>query len=123
VPVLTAELAPDELVGLERLGELGAALYGDTACDRRLHRDEPIRLDTRGPSLVLSVRLPFAGRDDVELSRVDGELLLAVGPYRRAVMLPDSLCRREVAGARMVGDRLEVEFFPPGGPSARGGGR
>jgi hypothetical protein len=41
-------------------------------------------------------------------------LLLAVGSYRRALVLPDSLRRREVVGARMSGDRLEVEFVAAG---------
>ena len=40
----------------------------------------------------------------------DGELLVRVGPYRRALVLPDSLKRRAVAGARMVNGRLEVTF-------------
>ena len=59
---------------------------------------------------MLSVHLPFTERDDVQLGRTDEELFLTVGPHRRAFVLPDSLLRREVAGARLVGDRLEVEF-------------
>ena len=34
----------------------------------------------------------------------------AVGPYRRGIVLPDSLKRRSVDAAKMVGDRLEVTF-------------
>ena len=45
-----------------------------------------------------------------ELGRTDDELVLTVGPHRRALVLPDSLVRREVAGARFVDDRLVVEF-------------
>jgi len=33
-----------------------------------------------------------------------------VGPYRRALVLPDSLKRRQVEGATMTGDWLEVTF-------------
>jgi hypothetical protein len=33
-----------------------------------------------------------------------------VGAHRRAVVLPESLQRREVAEARMTDGRLEVEF-------------
>jgi hypothetical protein len=36
--------------------------------------------------------------------------VLTVGPHRRAIVLPDSLARRSVAGARFVDDRLVVEF-------------
>ena len=67
-------------------------------------------MERRGTSSVLSVQLPFTERDDVELGRHDGELFVRVGPHRRALVLPDSLKRRQVAGARMVDGRLEVTF-------------
>jgi arsenite-transporting ATPase len=50
----------------------------------------------------------------VELSRRADELLLRVGPYRRAVMLPDSLRRRDVSGARLEAGCLTVTFAGPG---------
>jgi arsenite/tail-anchored protein-transporting ATPase len=78
-------------------------------------------VDATGDALVLSLHLPFTETAEVELARSNGELLVAVGSHRRAVVLPDSLRRREVAGARMAGDRLEVEFTEANGP--RGPGR
>jgi arsenite-transporting ATPase len=110
VPVLTADLAADELVGQERLSRFGAVLYGDRSPADRFSTTEPLRVDAVGEALVLSVHLPFTDKGDVELARSNGELLLAVGAHRRAVVLPESLRRREVAAARMAGDRLEVEF-------------
>ena len=76
----------------------------------RLSHVEPFRVDAVGDALVLSVQLPFTERDDVRLGRTDEELFVTVGPHRRALVLPDSLVRREVGGARFVGDRLDVEF-------------
>ena len=76
----------------------------------RLSYREVSRVDAVGDVLVLSVHLPFTDRHDVQLGRADGELFLTVGPHRRAFVLPDSLVRREVGGARLEGDRLEVEF-------------
>ena len=110
VPVLTADLAADELVGQERLSRFGAVLYSDRSPADRFSTTEPLRVDAVGDALVLSVYLPFTEKADVELARSNGELLLAVGAHRRAVALPESLRRREVAAARMAGDRLEVEF-------------
>jgi arsenite-transporting ATPase len=110
VPVLTAELAARELVGADALTAFGEQLYRDRDPIARLFEGQPFRVDAVGDSLVLSMHLPFTEKGDVELGRADGELLLAVGSYRRALVLPDSLRRREVAGARMSGDRLEVEF-------------
>ncbi|MFN8035859.1 MAG: TRC40/GET3/ArsA family transport-energizing ATPase [Acidimicrobiia bacterium] len=110
VPIVTAELARHELVGLDRLSQFAAALYdGRDPCDH-FARTEPFRVESVGDALVLSMHLPFADKRDVELGCANGELLLALGSYRRALVLPDSLRRREVAGARMTDGRLEVEF-------------
>ncbi|MGI8796661.1 MAG: ArsA family ATPase [Acidimicrobiia bacterium] len=114
VPILTAELADDEVVGIERLSPFGAALYGERSPADVLATGDPMRVDAVGDALVLSLPLPFTEKADVELARSNGELLLGVGAHRRAVVLPESLRRREVASARMAGDRLEVEFTEGG---------
>jgi arsenite-transporting ATPase len=110
VPILAAELAAEELVGTERLGLLAHQLYGALDPAAVLCDLEPLRVVEVDGSLVLSLHLPFTVKSDVELGRHRDELFLAVGPHRRAVMLPDALARREVVGARLDGDRLEVEF-------------
>jgi len=110
VPVLNADLAAEELVGRDRLSRFAAALYHEHSPADRLVSSEPLRVEALGDSLVLSLHLPFTRKADVELSRANGELLLAVGAHRRAVVLPESLRRRAVSGARLDGDRLEVEF-------------
>jgi arsenite-transporting ATPase len=110
VPVLTADLAADELLGADRLDAFASRLYGGGAAAARLADVEPFRVDPGDDALVLSMHLPFTEKHDVELGRRNGELLVAVGPHRRAVVLPDSLRRREVGGARLEGDRLEVDF-------------
>jgi arsenite-transporting ATPase len=106
LPVLKAELAAEELVGLERLRDFADTLYGDVDPRAILHRGEPLRLDGR----VLKIHLPFVDRDDLELARHGDELLVRVGPHRRALVLPDSLRRRQVAGASVNRDWLEVTF-------------
>ncbi|HMG26809.1 MAG TPA: ArsA family ATPase [Acidimicrobiia bacterium] len=110
VPVLTCDLAGHELVGADHLSDFAAELYGLRDAAARLSLVEPFRVDTDGNALVLSMQLPFTDRADVELGRSNGELLVAVGSHRRAVVLPESLRRREVSGARMTDGRLEVEF-------------
>jgi arsenite-transporting ATPase len=119
VPVLTADLAAYELVGLDRLSTFGASLYGARDPSGRFVATEPMRVDVVGDALVLSLHLPFAEKAEVELGRGNGELFLAVGAHRRALVLPESLRRREVASARMAGDRLEVEFREGAGDEHR----
>jgi arsenite-transporting ATPase len=114
LPVLRAELAPEELVGVERLRAFADLLYGELDAAAVLHQGEPLTVERRGENLVLSLELPFADHDDLDLGRVEDELLVRVGPYRRGIVLPDSLKRRTVSAAKMVGDRLEVTFVTEG---------
>jgi arsenite/tail-anchored protein-transporting ATPase len=117
LPVLRAELAPEELVGVERLRAFADLLYDDLDAAAVLHEGEPLKVERRGDDFVLSLELPFADHDDLDLGRVEDELLVRVGPYRRGIMLPDSLKRRTVSAAKMVGDRLEVTFVTEEGRS------
>ncbi len=110
LPILAAELAGSEIVGVAGLAAFGDALYGALDPAARLAEVEPLRVDALGDALVLSVHLPFSDRGDIDLARTDDELFVAVGPHRRAFVLPDSLRAREVGGARFVDGRLHVEF-------------
>ena len=112
LPILRAELAPEELVGADALRAFGDALYGDTDAAAVLHEGDSMAVVIDGDEAVLRLTLPFAEHDDLEVGRRDEELLIRVGPYRRAVMLPDSLVRREVSGAALRDGHLNVTFGP-----------
>jgi len=110
LPVLRAHLADAEVVGVDRLDELGASLYGDRQAHGVLIDRDPLRIERRGDELALSLDLPFATKADLDVSRSPEELFVRVGPYRRAVLLPDSLRRREVAGASLCDGVLDITF-------------
>ena len=114
LPLLKAELAQEEVVGVDRLRRFGAALYDGVDPVATLHEGEPLQVRaTEDGQRVLSLQLPFAEPADLEVGRRDGELLVRVGTWRRALLLPDSLSRRPSAGAKMVGNRLEITFGAP----------
>ncbi len=110
VPVLRAALAGEELLGEVRLRQFAEELYGDTDPSAVLHVGQPLSIEAKRDGWVLGLDLPFADRDDLELARTATELLVRAGNHRRAIVLPDSLRSREVGGATMVGERLEVTF-------------
>jgi len=121
LPVLRAELADRELVGVDQLRAFGQALYGDHDPASLLHQGEPMSVSRHGDRWELLLELPFADRDDLELGRRGAELLIRVGPYRRAVLLPDSLRRRAVSAAELKAGRLKVTFSAA--PDRSNGGR
>jgi len=110
LPVLKVHLAPTELVGIEALRDFGGKVYGDLDPASRLHEGQPLKVQSRNGRTTLSLDLPFAERDDLELGRRGDELLVRVGPYRRAVTLPDSLRSRDVVDATLKQGKLRVIF-------------
>jgi len=118
IPILEAKLFDREMVGLELLAGMGDEVYGDRDATEILHRDEPIRVRKRGTSYVLSMRLPFMDRDDLDVFRKADELYVRVGLYKRNLVLPQTLQRLDVQGAGFVEDRLEVRFARPAGARA-----
>jgi arsenite-transporting ATPase len=120
VPVLRVPLQPTEQVGLSALRSFADSLYDDEDPTARFGTREPMRVRRRGDEMVLDVDLPFTDRDELEIGRTGDELLVRVGPYRRAVVLPDALRRRVVSGARLQGGRLSVRFTDAGGQAGAG---
>jgi arsenite-transporting ATPase len=114
LPVLRADLAPVEPIGIDELRGFAHRLYGDTDPTSHLAAGAPLRVVRTADGDVLEIDLPFATRDEVELARRDGELLVRAGPYRRAILLPDSLRRRSVDDAALREGRLMVTFTTAG---------
>ena len=110
LPLLTSELANEEIIGLSQLSMFAKGCYDDLDVADRLSTAEPFRVEAHGEQLLLSLHLPFVSRAEVELGRTEDELVVTVGPHRRALLLPDSLARRDVGSARFVDDRLVIEF-------------
>ncbi len=110
LPILRAELAADELVGVDALRSFAGHLYADLDPAAVLHPGEPLQVLPKGTGYELTVELPFADKDELELGRRDDELLIRVGSHRRALLLPDSLRRREVRAASLRDGKLRVTF-------------
>jgi arsenite/tail-anchored protein-transporting ATPase len=123
VPILTARLFDREMVGLDLLAEIGEEVYGERDATDILHRDEPLRVRKRGTSYMLSLRLPFTEKAEIEVFRKADELFVRVGSYKRNLVLPQTLQRLEVKEASFVEDRLEIRFARDAETPARMGTR
>ncbi|MGH2695173.1 MAG: ArsA family ATPase [Actinomycetota bacterium] len=109
-PILTAHLRDQELVGPELLASLGDEVYGSLDPSDVLFSDDPMAISRRDETYILTLKLPFAEREELELSAKGDELFVRVGPYRRTIVLPKVLATRRVISAKLVGERIEIVF-------------
>ncbi|HWC31511.1 MAG TPA: ArsA family ATPase [Actinomycetota bacterium] len=118
-PILQARLFEQELVGVDLLERMGEEVYGDEEPTKVLHRDQPIRVRKRGAWYVLSMRLPLADKDELDVFRKGDELFVRVGSYKRSLVLPHALQRLDVRQARFTDEGLEIRFAERSGTGAR----
>jgi len=109
IPVFTSRLYEEEMVGPELLYELCDEIYGEGDPAAIFHSGEPMAVRREDDVMVLELQLPYAdGR--LDLAKKDDDLIVTVGSYRRSIMLPQSLRRREVIDAHFEGPVLKIIF-------------
>ncbi|MEA2001579.1 MAG: TRC40/GET3/ArsA family transport-energizing ATPase [Actinomycetota bacterium] len=110
VDIRHLRLFDEEMVGIDRLRTVGQELYGDQDPTEKLSEGRPFRVEDVGDEVVLALSVPFAEKREVDVVRHTNELIITVGPYRRSIILPDSLSRRHVRRAQLLGGELRITF-------------
>ncbi len=110
VSILPLRLFDQEMVGLDNLRLLAGELYEESDPVRGFAGSSPFELSEDGDEVVLELAVAFADEEELDVLRRGSELYVTVGPYRRSFVLPDSLLRRRIAGARLAGGVLRVTF-------------
>ncbi|MEU8173719.1 ArsA family ATPase [Microbispora hainanensis] len=106
LPVLTVPYLPAEPVGTAALSDLAARMYGDRDPFARPGVEPPLTFTAD----ELSLSLPLADRDDLDLARKGDDIIVTAGSYRRVITLPAALARREISSAALRDGRLRVRF-------------
>jgi arsenite-transporting ATPase len=120
IPVLDAPFFDREVVGVEMLRELGAALYADRDPTEFFYRGRPYSVTRDNGAFILSVELPFTSREQISLSRHADELLIDLGTWRRTLVLPRALIDAAAEGAKFEDDVLKIRFAAA--PRGKAGG-
>ena len=113
LPVFRSAYRGAEPVGLDALAAIAADMYGDTDPFALSTAAEPMTVERLADDrFALVLALPLADKRDLDLARRGDELVVTVGAHRRVLSLPSVLRRCTVAGARLDGGTLRVEFQP-----------
>jgi arsenite/tail-anchored protein-transporting ATPase len=113
IPVRKAPFFDREVVGVELLRELAAALYGSDDPTAFFYRGRPYEVVRDNGGYVVSVDLPFTEKDRINLSRHADELVIDLGTWRRTLVLPRILVDAPTEGARFDDGTLKIRFGTP----------
>jgi arsenite-transporting ATPase len=102
---------PTEMMGPEKLDKLADMIFGDSDPAAIYATESPMRFYTEGDNHILSLKLPFAAKGDIELYRShDTSLIVQVGGHKRNIDLPLVLKDAELMGAEMNDETLKIKF-------------
>ncbi len=110
LPIFNVPLFEEEVVGERMLLQMARAIYGDADPTQRYYEGSSQRVDRVGADYVLTLKVPFVAKQDVGLSRQNGELFVTIGNYKREIILPRVLASREAVGAAIEDGELKVRF-------------
>jgi arsenite-transporting ATPase len=112
LPVLPALLADDEVTGIERLAAHGRQVFADRDPAALLCDVPRVRFERQGASGIVFVPLHHADPADLDVVKVEDELIITTASRRRAIVLPRRMASLVLAGAQLVAGDLVVRFEP-----------
>jgi len=114
LPIRRVPYYPEEVVGLEKLRQMGDDIYGDMDPTAVLYDRAPLEISKVGDKYYrVKIRLPFADVSQLDLYQNGDELVVQIGDFRRVITLPTSLAGLEAGQAEMEGEWLSVPFMAP----------
>jgi arsenite/tail-anchored protein-transporting ATPase len=110
IPVASLPLFRQEVVGMERLAEVADVLYDGKDPLKSEIASPPFSFRKLKDRYHLTLRLAFAGKDDIDLDRVGDDLVIQLGSFKRHVPLPQSVSQLAIAEARFKDGELVIQF-------------
>lgn len=110
LPILKVPLMDQEVVGVEMLRKMADSIYGSQDPTKLFYVGQPQSIEKAGDGYLLKIRLPFVGKENVNLARNGEELAISIGNFRRNIILPRVLAVQNVKKAKFEDDYLVLTF-------------
>jgi arsenite/tail-anchored protein-transporting ATPase len=110
IPIRTVNILRDEVVGLEKLSEMGKIVYGDDDPSAIFHEETVYKIDQGDGVFTLTMKLPFVKKDYIDLFKENEDLIVRIGSFKRHVFLPRALQNRKPGKATLENDTLSIRF-------------
>ncbi len=111
VPVRRVPLFRHEILGLDRIRELGQVLFADRSDPAAVtRRERPYEFTKSDGRYQVQLRVPFTEKGEVGLFKKGEELVVEVGTIRRHIGLPISMAQLRPVRAKLNDGILIVEM-------------
>jgi arsenite/tail-anchored protein-transporting ATPase len=110
LPILNMPLLDQEVVGVPMLEQMAKAIYGKKDPAKIFYQGRVQEIDKENGIYVMSLNLPFTGKDKISLKHNKDELDVQVASYRRNIVLPRMLRGLEIEDARFEDTTLKIKF-------------
>ena len=100
VPVFLLQLNKQELKTISLLSEAAEEIFGETDPAAVFFSGKIFELKEQADGYLFRIFLPFAEKQDMELTQFGGELILGIQNARRRITLPDIIRNKEVGRAK-----------------------
>lgn len=110
LPILPVDLFPGEVLGYDALENLSGRIYGEKNPLERFFDSRPYDLVKEDGRYKVSFALPFVDKGAVEINRSDDELIVRLGSFKRHVLLPRHVAKKEGVRAKIEEKRLCIYF-------------
>jgi arsenite-transporting ATPase len=110
VKQLTSSMFKTEVVGRDALKILGDNVFGDEDPSQVYSTEKSMLIYREDGKDIVSLKLPYTEKAEVELYKTNDVLIVKVGWYKRSVVLPYALVRKNTSKAEFKDGRLLVYF-------------
>ncbi|MCE5297127.1 MAG: ArsA family ATPase [Euryarchaeota archaeon] len=110
VKQLTSSMFKTEVVGRDALKILGDNVFGDEDPSHVYSTEKSMLIYRENGRDIVSLKLPYTEKAEVELYKTNDVLIVKVGWYKRSVALPYALVRKNTSKAEFKDGRLLVYF-------------
>lgn len=108
--VMQSPLFDDEMLGMKQLGRMAQKVFGDTDPSILFHEEKPFTIKKQSGRVHLSIRIPYARKEQIGAWIKGEELFLEWGDFKANTLLPNYLLDMDMKGARYEGGHLKITF-------------
>lgn len=113
LPILKVPLFTQEVVGEKMLRMMGEALFDNQDPSAIYFQGRSHKIEKAKDGYILTIPLPFAHKEELDLVRTGEDLFARVGAQRRNILLPRALVGLDIDSAKFENDSLKVRFVEP----------